>query len=166
MSELSHLDDAGHARMVDIGAKTPTHRQAVAEAVLVVGHDVMQWVHEGATPKGNIYEVARLAGIMGAKRTAGLIPLCHNVPLEHVSVDFETAPDRIRVVAAAATCARTGVEMEALTAAAVAVLTLYDMLKAVTHDMTVRQIRLLEKQGGRSGHYTAPDQGPAAGRES
>lgn len=157
MSDLPHLDDAGRTRMVDIGEKPVTARRAVAEAVLVAGPEVMAAVAGGRTPKGNVFETARLAGIMAAKRTAELIPLCHSLPLDHVAVDFESGPDRIRVVATAATRAATGVEMEALTAAAVAGLTLYDMLKALSHTMVLQQVRLLSKSGGRSGVYQAAD---------
>jgi cyclic pyranopterin phosphate synthase len=165
MGKLSHVDDAGHARMVDIGGKPVTQRRATAESVLVVGKQVVGCVRDGATPKGNIYEVARLAGILAAKRTADLIPLCHSLPLDHVSIDFETSDDRIRVVASAATRASTGVEMEALTAASVAALVLYDMLKALSRDMVVQQVRLLEKSGGRSGHSEAAAARPQKGGE-
>ena len=152
---LSHLDDQGRARMVDVGDKPITHRRAVAEALLETGPEIMTAIRQGETPKGNVYETARLAGIMAAKRTAELIPLCHVLPLDHVSVDFEAGTDRIRVVATASTRASTGVEMEALTAAAVAGLTLYDMLKALGHSMILQRVRLLEKSGGRSGVYRA-----------
>lgn len=157
MADPTHLDDAGRVRMVDVGDKSVTPRRAVAEAILVAGPQVMAAVANGQTPKGNVLETARLAGIMAAKRTAELIPLCHMLPLDHVAVDFECGPDRIRVVATAATRAATGVEMEALTAAAIAGLTLYDMLKAISHTMTLQQVRLLSKSGGRSGAYQPPD---------
>ena len=157
MSELSHLDDQGRTRMVDVGDKPVSDRRAVAEAVLVTGVDVMTAVREGRTPKGNVFETARLAGIMAAKRTAELIPLCHALPLDHVSVDFETAEDSIRIVSTVTASARTGVEMEALTAAAVAGLTLYDMLKALSRSMVLSQVRLLAKSGGRHGDYRATD---------
>jgi cyclic pyranopterin phosphate synthase len=142
--------------MVDVGDKPATSRRAVAETVLVVGRHVMAGIKQGKAPKGNVYETARLAGIMAAKRTADLVPLCHPLPLDHVSVDFETGEDRIRVVAAASARAATGVEMEALTAAVVAGLTLYDMLKALSHDMKLESVRLLAKSGGQSGDYRAP----------
>jgi len=157
MPDLTHLDNAGRARMVDVGNKSVTPRRAVAEAVLVAGPAVMAAVASGQTPKGNVFETARLAGIMAAKRTAELIPLCHSLTLDHVAVEFESGPDRIRVVATAATRAATGVEMEALTAAAVAGLTLYDMLKALSRTMVLQQVRLLSKSGGRSGAYQAAD---------
>ncbi len=155
MDELTHLDEEGRVRMVDVGDKPPTRRRAVAEAVLVTGAEVMAAVQAGRVPKGNVYETARLAGIMAAKRTAELIPLCHPLPLDVVALDFEPGPDRIRVVASAATHAATGVEMEALTAAAVAGLTLYDMLKALGRGMVIERVRLLEKSGGRSGEWRA-----------
>ncbi len=156
MADLTHLDDKGQIRMVDIGDKPVTARHAVAEAVLVTGPDVMTFVREGHTPKGNIFEAARLAGIMAAKRTADLIPLCHSLALDQVSVDFEAGTDRIRVVTSVATRSATGVEMEAMVAAAVAGLTLYDMLKALSRTMVLQQVRLLAKSGGRSGPYRAP----------
>ncbi len=155
--ELSHLDAAGRVRMVDVGHKKATSRRATAEACVHVGAAVMEVIRSGRTPKGNVYETARLAGIMAAKRTGELIPLCHNLALDHVDVAFEPDEERIRIVATAATRAATGVEMEALTAAAVAGLTLYDMLKAISHDMVIGGVRLLEKSGGASGHYQASD---------
>jgi cyclic pyranopterin phosphate synthase len=157
---LSHLDARGHARMVDVGSKPATERRAIAEAVLIVGEEVMAAIRGDRTPKGNVYETARIAGILAAKRTPELIPLCHPLPIDHVGVDFEPGPDRIRVVATATTRAATGVEMEALTAAAVAGLTLYDMLKALSHDLVLEGVRLLEKSGGRSGRYRAQPRGP------
>lgn len=156
--KLSHLDDHGRARMVDVGGKPITARSAQAEARLRVPESVFQALQSGDTPKGNVYEVARLAGIMAAKRTDELIPLCHSLPLQHAAVEFETQPDAIRVVATVSTNAQTGVEMEALTAASVAALTLYDMLKALSKEMTIEGIRLLAKSGGRSGDYRAADQ--------
>ncbi len=158
-SDLSHLDGQGRPRMVDVGDKPATRRRAVAEAVLVTGEEVLAAIEQGMTPKGNVYETARLAGVMAAKRTAELIPLCHVLSLEHVSVDFEPSGDRIRIVSSAAARASTGVEMEAMTAAAVAGLTLYDMLKGLTHSLTLERVRLLEKSGGRSGLYRAGQDG-------
>ncbi len=155
MDELTHLDEAGVPRMVDVGGKPPTARRAVAEAVLVAGAAVMEAVRSGRTPKGNVYEVARVAGIMAAKRTAELVPLCHTLPLDHVAVDFADGGDRIVVRAEASTRAATGVEMEALTAAAIAGLTLYDMLKSLSKSMVLEGVRLLAKSGGRSGSYAA-----------
>jgi cyclic pyranopterin phosphate synthase len=157
MADLTHLDNAGRARMVDVSDKPVTPRRAVAEAVLVTGPEVMAVVAGGQAPKGNIFETARLAGIMAAKRTADLIPLCHPLALDLIAVDFETGPDRIRVVAAAATRSATGVELETLVAAAVAGLTLYDMLKALSRTMVLEQVRLLAKSGGRSGSFRLLD---------
>lgn len=155
MSELTHLDRAGSVRMVDVSDKPPTRRRAVAEAWLLAGEPVMAAIAAGESPKGNVYEAARLAGILAAKRTHELIPLCHQIPLDALRVRFESAADRIRIEAEAVARAATGVEMEAMTAAAVAALTLYDMLKALSKGMVVDGVRLLEKEGGRSGHWTA-----------
>lgn len=156
MAKITHLDGEGHARMVDVTAKPVTTRKAVAQGVLVVGEKVMTAIREGRTPKGNVYETARLAGIMAAKRTAELIPLCHPLPLGHVAVNFHAGSDRITIRSEAATDARTGVEMEALTAVAVAGLTLYDMLKALSKNMVLSEVRLLAKSGGTSGEWRAP----------
>ncbi len=155
MTELTHLDERGRARMVDVGGKAATHRRAVAQGVLVVGSEVMAAVREERTPKGNVFETARLAGIMAAKRTAELIPLCHPLPLAHVAVAFVSGDDRITIRAEATAHAPTGVEMEALTAAAVAGLTLYDMLKAISKGMILTEVRLLAKSGGASGDWRA-----------
>jgi cyclic pyranopterin monophosphate synthase len=141
--------------MVDVGGKPVTQRRALAEAVLVTGTEVMRVVRAGTTPKGNVFESARIAGIMAAKRTADLIPLCHSLALDHVAVDFEPGEDRIKVTVGVAARAATGVEMEALTAAAVAALTLYDMLKALSRTMVVASVRLLEKSGGQHGDFVA-----------
>lgn len=153
MDELTHLDSQGRLRMVDVGEKPPTHRRAVAAATLVVGSEIAAALREGRTPKGNALEAARLAGIAAAKRTWELIPLCHQLPLDHVQVDFELGEDRVAIRAEARAFARTGVEMEALTAVAVAGLTLYDMLKALGKGMVLEEVRLLEKEGGKSGHW-------------
>jgi len=157
MSELTHIDASGAARMVDVGGKPETRRRAVAEGFMIAGEAVMAAIQSGRAPKGNVYETARLAGIMAAKRTASLIPLCHPLPLDHVAIDFEPGADRIRIVAQASTRAPTGVEMEALTAVAVAGLTLYDMTKALSKTMQLTGVRLLEKSGGRSGCYRAAE---------
>ncbi len=156
MSEPTHLDEHGRLRMVDVGEKPATLRRASAEAHLIVGDAVMAAIRDGNVPKGNIYEAARLAGIMAAKKTAELIPLCHVLPLDHVAVDFTPGADRIQIVATAATRGPTGVEMEALVAASVAGLTLFDMLKSLSHTLTLTGVRLLAKSGGRSGDYVAP----------
>jgi len=155
MSELTHLDSRGLPRMVDVSDKKETLRQADAEAVLWVGSEVMKAIRDGRTPKGNIFETARIAGVMGAKRTSDLIPLCHPLNLTHVSVDMEQLEDHIVIRTSARTLGSTGVEMEALTAASVAGLTLYDMLKALSKEMHLDGLRLLAKSGGRSGDYRA-----------
>lgn len=155
MKKLSHLDEKGKVRMVDVGDKPATDRRASAEAILRVGPEIMATLGDGTSPKGNVYETARIAGIQGAKRTAEWIPLCHQLPLAHVAVDFEPGHDHIRVVATTRTTAGTGVEMEALTAVTAATLTLYDMLKALGHGMVIERTRLLTKSGGRSGTYEA-----------
>jgi len=157
MRALTHLDESGAVRMVDVSAKAPTRRRALAEAWLIVGEEIMTAVESGATPKGNIYETARIAGILGAKRCADLIPLCHTLALDHVAISFENSKDRIRVECEAGTHAGTGVEMEALTGASIAALTLYDMLKALSKSMVVTDLRLLEKSGGKSGDYRAEE---------
>ncbi len=156
---LSHIDDKGALRMVDVGSKEPTRRVAIAEGWFVCGVDVMNALRSGETPKGNVYEAARLAGIMAAKRTSDLIPLCHPLPIDHIKVDFEPGDDRIRIRAEVSTHSNTGVEMEALTAVSVAGLTLYDMLKALSHEMRIEGVRLLSKNGGKSGEFRASDIG-------
>ena len=155
MSRPSHLDDEGAPRMVDVGAKPITSRRAVAAAVVRMRPDVLASLLDAGGPKGDALLTARLAGIGGAKRTADLIPLCHPLPLDRVHV--ELAPDRdagtVTIRAEVAATARTGVEMEALTAVSVAALTLYDMTKALQRDIVIERIELLEKSGGRSGDY-------------
>jgi len=152
---LTHLDRRGRARMVDVSAKDVTRREAVARGEVAMRSETLARISAGALPKGDVLAVARLAGIMAAKRTADLIPLCHPLPLSHV--DVELTPDgagaRVRIEARVAVEARTGVEMEALTAVAVAGLTLYDMCKAVDREMTIGAIRLVRKSGGRSGTF-------------
>ena len=153
---LTHFDASGQAHMVDVSGKEPTTREAVAEAVVVMAPETLALAQGGAA-KGDVLGVARLAGIMGAKRTADLIPLCHPLPLERVAVDLVADPalPGIRITATARTTGRTGVEMEALTAASVAALTVYDMLKAAQKDMRIEGIRLLKKTGGKSGTFEA-----------
>jgi cyclic pyranopterin phosphate synthase len=152
---LTHLDSQGLPRMVDVSEKPPTLREAEAEAFLWVGPEVMRAIREGHTPKGNIFETARIAGVMGAKHTSELIPLCHPLMLTHVSVDMELQDERIRIRTRVKTHGTTGVEMEALSAASIAGLTLYDMLKALSKEMRLEGVRLLAKSGGRSGSYRA-----------
>ncbi|MFH1176913.1 MAG: cyclic pyranopterin monophosphate synthase MoaC [Acidobacteriota bacterium] len=158
MATLTHIDAEGNARMVDVSDKPATRRRATAAATLVVGREVMAAVRTHRTPKGNVYEAARLAGIMAAKRTVELIPLCHPLALDHVAIDFAPADDRIEIRAEVATRSATGVEMEALTAAAVAGLTLIDMLKALSKTMVLEGVRLLAKSGGRSGDWRRPEE--------
>ena len=151
---LTHLDESGAARMVDVGPKEVTRRRALARARVLMSADALVRVREGG-PKGDVLQVARIAGIQGAKRTADLIPLCHPLPLDSVVVDLEIVdePPSVVIHAEAWTSARTGVEMEAMTAATVAALTVYDMVKAVDKAMTIDGVVLLEKDGGRSGAY-------------
>ncbi len=154
MSGLTHFDESGASRMVDVGSKEVTFRQARAEAFVHMQPETLQLIQDRRVAKGDVFEVARLAGILAAKQTGHLIPLCHPLVLDSVSVEFECV-DRstVRIESTVATHGRTGVEMEALTAVAVAALTVYDMCKAVDRAMTLGPIRLLEKRGGRSGHF-------------
>jgi cyclic pyranopterin phosphate synthase len=151
--ELTHLDADGRARMVDVGQKQETARRAVARAEVVCGSAVAEAVRRGDAPKGDVLGTARLAGIMAAKRTSELIPLCHPLPLDAVEVEAEVAHDRIVLTATARTTARTGVEMEAMTAASVAALTVYDMVKGLEKGVEIASIVLLEKTGGKSGDW-------------
>ncbi|HUE95984.1 MAG TPA: cyclic pyranopterin monophosphate synthase MoaC [Longimicrobiaceae bacterium] len=155
--EFTHLDAEGRPRMVDVGAKPPTARKAVAEGTIVMAAATARAIEAGQTPKGNVLLIAELAGIMGAKRTSELIPLCHPVALSSVTVVLEVdhAIPGVRAVAAAEVVERTGVEMEALTAVSVALLTVYDMCKSMDRGMTIGPVRLLRKEGGRSGIWTA-----------
>ena len=157
MSELTHLNEKGQISMVDISGKPETSRRATAESYVIVGHEIIQAIRDDRTPKGNVFEAARLAGIMAAKRTSELIPLCHQLQLSHVQVDFETDEDRIRIIASASTDSSTGVEMEALTAVSVSALTIYDMLKALSRSIRIESIRLFSKSGGKSGDYRASE---------
>jgi cyclic pyranopterin monophosphate synthase len=149
--QLSHFDPSGQARMVDVSAKPPTRRTATASAFVELSQAVLDGLP--ANPKGNPLEVARVAGIQAAKRTAELIPMCHPLALTHVGVQAEIAPGGIRITATVATTGPTGVEMEALTAAAVAALTVYDMTKALDKGIVIRELRLEAKSGGKSGDY-------------
>jgi cyclic pyranopterin monophosphate synthase len=154
---LSHVDEHGRARMVDVSAKPVTAREAVAEGFVKMSPEAFEQVRSNTVAKGDVLAVARLAGIGGGKRTAELIPLCHPLGLDDLAVDLELVPDLpgIRVVGTARVTGRTGVEMEALTAVAVAALAVYDMVKAVDRGMRIEGIRLLAKRGGRSGEWTA-----------
>ena len=154
MSGLTHIDEHGAARMVDVGGKAVTRRKALARGQVRMSAEALRLVREGSK-KGDVLQVARIAGIQGAKRTSDLIPLCHPLPLDSVVLDLQIddAAGAVVVTATAATSGRTGVEMEALTAVSVACLTVYDMVKAVDKAMVIDQVLLLEKEGGRSGHW-------------
>ncbi len=154
MAELSHFDDTGASRMVDVGSKTPTRRQARATGCVRMLPETLALIRNRQVGKGDVLEVARLAGIMGTKRTADLIPLCHPLAVESVAIDF-SFPDEatVQIEARVDVEAKTGVEMEALTAVSVAALTIYDMCKAVDRRMVIERIELAEKSGGRSGHF-------------
>ncbi|MEH3047686.1 cyclic pyranopterin monophosphate synthase MoaC [Sphingomonas adhaesiva] len=156
MAGLTHLDADGAAHMVDVGDKAVTRREGVATGRILMSGDAIAAIRDGAVKKGDVIAVARIAGIMGAKRTSDLIPLCHPLPLTRVSLDLSIEDDGVTVTALAATDGKTGVEMEALTAVSVALLTIYDMAKAIDKAMTITAVRLLEKRGGRSGDWRAP----------
>ncbi|MBX7540613.1 cyclic pyranopterin monophosphate synthase MoaC [Qipengyuania sphaerica] len=157
MAKLTHLDDHGAARMVDVGAKPETARSATAEGRIRMAHAALEAIMAGSTAKGDALATARIAGIMAAKKTGELIPLCHPLGLESVRVDFTRESDAILVTATASLTGKTGVEMEAMTAASVALLTLYDMGKAIDRGMMIEGVRLLEKTGGKSGTWRAGD---------
>jgi cyclic pyranopterin phosphate synthase len=156
------LDETGQLRMVDVGGKAETWRQALAACRVIVGPKVFPLLQEGRLPKGDVWAAARLAGIMAAKNTAQLIPLCHPLPLTGVDIEFTAEPQEwaVRIQARAKTYGRTGVEMEALTAAAVAALTIYDMCKAVDRGLQITDLLLLEKGGGASGEYRRTEPSP------
>jgi cyclic pyranopterin phosphate synthase len=155
MAEFTHLDAEGRVRMVDVSDKPASDRRAVAQAVVVMQPETLARIQGQTIAKGNVLETARIAGVMAAKQTAGLIPMCHPLNLRHVQVDFELDPENVRIVIRASVriIDRTGVEMEALTAATVAALTIYDMCKAVDRGMLITDVWLVEKTGGRSGTY-------------
>ncbi|MEQ1548636.1 MAG: cyclic pyranopterin monophosphate synthase MoaC [Chakrabartia sp.] len=155
MSILTHLDATGAAQMVDVSAKASTVREASAEGVITMSDGALQAIREGSAKKGDVIAVARIAGIMAAKRTSDLIPLCHPIALSSVTVDFTFETTSIRATATARTSGPTGVEMEALCAVTVALLTVYDMAKALDRAMVVGDVRLLAKSGGRSGDWRA-----------
>ena len=156
-TRLTHLDAKGEARMVDVSAKDVTERVALAEGFVVMKPETLGLIREGQMRKGDVLATARIAGIMAAKRTHELIPLCHPLALSSIQVEIEPAgADRLHVTASVKVTGRTGVEMEALTAASVACLTIYDMAKAVDRGMTITGLRLLEKSGGASGDWRAP----------
>jgi cyclic pyranopterin phosphate synthase len=158
MRPLSHLDDQGSVRMVDVTSKENSRRTAVAQADIQMQAETLSRILRGSVSKGNVFETARIAGIMAAKRTASLIPMCHPLNITHAAIDF--FPDdrraRLRIEATVSIVGPTGVEMEALTAAVVAALTIYDMCKSADRRMVIGDVHLLEKSGGRSGHFKFP----------
>ena len=158
MQAFTHFDESGAAHMVDVGHKAITERLARAEGLIEMEPATLDMILAGAHRKGDVLGIARLAGIMASKKTADLIPLCHPLSLSHVSLQLEPEPDRhrVRCIATVKTTGQTGVEMEALTAVQVALLTIYDMCKAVDRGMTMQGIRLLEKSGGKSGNWLRP----------
>ena len=157
MNELTHLDDQGHARMVDIGGKVATQRIAIAAGRIRMSARALAAIRDGDVPKGDVLATARIAGIMAAKKTAELIPLCHPLALDSVTVDFVLEDDAVGVTATAALTGKTGVEMEAITATSIALLTIYDMAKALDKGMVIDAVRLIEKRGGKSGTWRADD---------
>ncbi|HRO49691.1 MAG TPA: cyclic pyranopterin monophosphate synthase MoaC [Hyphomicrobium sp.] len=158
MTKLSHIDESGRAHMVDVGSKHATHRTAVAEGFVTMNAETLELILSGTAPKGDVLAVARIAGIMAAKKTSDLIPLCHPLGLTRAGIHFTPSdqPAGIHIRAEVGVTGQTGVEMEALTAVSVAALTLYDMLKAADRGMEIGAIRLAEKTGGRTGYYAAP----------
>jgi cyclic pyranopterin phosphate synthase len=155
MSELTHLDAEGHARMVDVGAKDETRREAVARGAVLMRPETLEQIASGALPKGDVLAVARVAGIMAAKRAPDIIPLCHPLLLTHVSVELrpDAGVPAVLIEATVRTTGKTGVEMEALTAVSAAALTIYDMCKAIDRGMRITDIRLAQKRGGKSGEW-------------
>ena len=157
MSQLTHLDESGKARMVDVGAKQPTHREAVATGRIRMSPQALAAIRDGDVPKGDVLAAARIAGIMAAKKTAELIPLCHPLALDSVTLDFAFEDGALSATASARLTGKTGVEMEAMTATSIALLTIYDMAKAIDKGMVIDGVRLLAKRGGKSGEWTAPE---------
>jgi cyclic pyranopterin phosphate synthase len=159
MSKLSHVDESGRASMVDVSQKPASERLAVAEAIIAISQETFDLVIAGEIKKGDVLATARIAGIMAAKKTSELIPLCHPLMLSHVGVEFTPLPERhaFRIVASAKTTGQTGVEMEAMTAAGIAALTVYDMVKAVDRTAVIETVRLLTKSGGKSGSFEASE---------
>ena len=155
MSKLTHLDSQGAARMVDVGGKPETARSATATGRIRMSAEALAAVQEGSGPKGDVLAAARIAGIMAAKKTGELIPLCHPLALDAVRVEFAFEDDAVRATATASVTGKTGVEMEAMTATSMALLTIYDMAKALDKGMVIEEVRLLEKTGGKSGTWRA-----------
>lgn len=159
MTKLTHLDSDGAAHMVDVGGKAATARRAVASGRIGMSAEALDAIREGNAPKGDVLGTARIAGIMAAKRTGELIPLCHPLGLEAVSIDFEYEDAAIRTTATASLTGKTGLEMEALIAVSVALLTIYDMAKAIDKGMVISEVRLIAKTGGKSGAWKAQEAG-------
>ena len=157
MAELTHLDAAGNARMVDVGGKVETRRVAVATGLIRMSPAALAAIRDGEVPKGDVLAAARIAGIMAAKKTAELIPLCHPLALDAVAVDFAFETSALRATATASLSGRTGVEMEAMIATSIALLTVYDMAKAIDKAMVISEVRLLCKSGGKSGDWSASE---------
>jgi len=157
MNKLTHLDESGQARMVDVGGKAEARRVAVASGRISMSAEALSAIRDGNAPKGDVLAAARIAGIMAAKKTAELIPLCHPLALDSVTVDFAIEADAVRATTTASLSGRTGVEMEAMTACSIALLTIYDMAKAVDKAMVIEGVRLLSKSGGKSGDWVAPE---------
>lgn len=156
MGKLSHISASGEAQMVDISSKATTHRIALAEAIVSMNPDTLSKILEGGMPKGDVLAVARIAGIQAAKRTSELIPLCHPLPITKINIEFLPLNDSdLQIQASVTVNGQTGVEMEALTAATIAALTIYDMCKAVQKDISIGKVRLLQKTGGKSGTWQA-----------
>jgi cyclic pyranopterin monophosphate synthase len=156
MTKLTHLDESGAAHMVDVSAKADTVREAVAEGRIQMSANALQAIVEGSAKKGDVLATARIAGIMAAKKTSELIPLCHPLLLSKIAVDFTFESDGIRATSRVRLTGQTGVEMEAMTAVSIALLTIYDMAKALDKAMTITEIRLLTKSGGKSGNWVRP----------
>ncbi|MET1756591.1 cyclic pyranopterin monophosphate synthase MoaC [Novosphingobium sp. RD2P27] len=154
---LSHIDAEGTARMVDVGAKAETQRLAVASGRVRMSPEALAAIRAGNAPKGDVLGTARIAGIMAAKRTGDLIPMCHPLVIDAVNVDFAFEGDAVRATATASLTGKTGVEMEAVTATAIALVTIYDMAKALDKAMVIEDVRLIEKRGGKSGHWRADE---------
>ncbi len=162
MSRLTHFTRSGEARMVDVGAKEVSHRIAVTEGRIRMQPETLALIEHGGHKKGDVLGIARIAGIMAAKKTSDLIPLCHPLPLTHIQIDLTPEPDSgsVHCRCTVETLGKTGVEMEALCATQVALLTIYDMCKAVDRGMSIEQVRLLEKSGGKSGHWKRRSEAP------
>ena len=157
MAELSHLDEHGRARMVDVGAKSETRRSATATGLIRMTDAALAAIRDGTAPKGDVLAAARIAGIMAAKKTAELIPLCHPLALDSATIEFAFVEQGLKVTATIALSGRTGVEMEAMTAVSIALLTIYDMAKALDKAMVIGPVRLIAKHGGKSGDWFAPE---------